>query len=150
MSMRSLPPLAAVAASALVLAGACGGSSRPPGATVSNGRESMRLSAVSYCWGGLCVDGVLAPDRATAIALPRGAQLHVRSGGFGGASSVSSSARPVGVPGAPGQYRQLDIERHGGSVTITTALPAGRYEVYVGFNRSGGGDAAYGFLVDVK
>jgi len=152
MRTRALLSLSALAATAVALGVICvrTESREPPGATVSNGRDSIHLSALSYCWGGMCVDGVLSPERAQRITLRSGATLTVRSDGFDADSDISASARPAGRPRARAAQQPLDLARRGHAVTITSVLPAGTYEVYVGFNRQPGGSAGYGFLLDVE
>jgi len=149
MRTRALLSLSILAATAVALGVLCARteSREPPGATVSNGRDRIHLSALSYCWGGLCADGRLSPEQAQHIALRPGATLTVRSDGFDDDSDISASARQVGASAA---HQPLDLARRGHAVTITSVLPAGTYEVYVGFNRQSGGSAGYGFLLDVE
>jgi hypothetical protein len=148
MHRRALLPLAALVATAVVLAVICAGrSSGPPGATVTNGNDDLHLDPVSYCWSGRCVDGVLRTDTATPLTAAPGAKLRVRSSGFSGARRVAASARLL--DGTIRADSNLPLERDGSSVTLRLPSAPGRYQVNVGFNRDRG-SAGYAFVIEVN
>lgn len=82
-----------------VVVSACGSpSSRrsaPPNALVSNGEQRIMLGPTSYCWGGLCADGVIDASRAPVIHIGRNDSLQFYSAALAGARTTSASVHPI-------------------------------------------------------
>lgn len=127
---------------------ACNGNrdgTRPPNATITAMGQSVLVHPGSYCWGGLCVDGVPNLDQAVSVRLARGEPMTLRTSALSHARAVAASWRSVDRADAGGQ---LGVQRNGEWAMLLSEFANGRWEVDVLVSASGGGDVAYTFIVD--
>lgn len=130
-----------VAAVGLTGCGIVGGSS-PPGLTLSGNGEAISAGAGTYCWGGLCADGVYPPVIDTFVQLPGDGQVTLEFDGPKPDSVFLALDRYDTFPDAD-SAASTSLETVPGTITWTPNVPSGDYILSVTAQWERGNDAAY-------
>ena len=119
---------------------------RPPSATVSAKSGRIVVGPASYCWDGLCADGILDVATAPVLAVQVGETMELKSSALGNARSVAASARPLE---APAGRIAVTVRLIDGKALLTAATDERRIELDVLISVDGG-DVGYSWLVDPR
>jgi hypothetical protein len=128
----------------------CGivGGSAPPGLTLIVDGEEVSAGADTYCWGGLCADGIFPPVIDTFVELPADGEVTLEfdrprpDSGFVALDLFDT------YPDAD-SAASMRLESVPDTITWTPGVPSGDYVLSVTVQWKNGNDAAYHLGVSV-
>ena len=128
----------------------CGilGGDTPPGLTLSGDGEDITVGAGTYCWGGLCADGIYPPVVDTFVQLPADGQVTLEFGRPKPDSLFLALDSYDTFPEAD-SAASTRLETVPDTISWTPDVPPGEYVLSVTARWDRGNDAAYHLGVGV-